>query len=123
MATTTNEFLNVCINYLENLSDKDTGHIPKSPKTKELKSISQREYDFLDFIKKNQLEINPKNSINGYDLRELLRKDDKDFFRENFLEYIIQTLNIEFKEEVYYGIGKWKSFNDPVVLEAMPKKD
>lgn len=127
MATTTNEFLNYCLQCLDEVGDSSTGQVPEPPSTITNNTKSLEEYEYIDFIEETKLSLHAESSISGKELRKLLKKDSKnrsDFFIENFLEYIHNYCKVSFKDETYQGIGRsnQKKVNDLETqrLEAMP---
>ena len=129
MYSTANEFLNYCLQCLQELGSLETGQVPEPPSTFTNDSKSLEEYEYLDFIDDSSLILSKESTISGKEMRSLLKKDSKnrsEFFKENFMEYIMNYCKVIFKDEVYFGIGKKNQSKinklTDELLEALPLK-
>lgn len=128
MSKTSNEFLNYCLQCLEEVGNIQTGQVPEPPSSITHNTKSLEEYEYLDFIEDNKLSLGSDLTIKGKDLRKLLTQDQKnrsDFFKDNFLEYIQNYCHVTFDDGEYQGIGRLSSRKEKIldneILEALPK--
>ncbi len=109
MAKTNNEFLNYCVQCLEELGNIETGYVPSPPSTHTRDLKTPEEYAYEDFMCLQHIIFGEDRTISGRDLRNLLLKEQKvrgEFFKENFLEYIQSYCEVTFDGDTYKGIGK-----------------
>lgn len=104
----TNEFLNYCLQCLEEVGNIITGEVKHHPTNKQYQGFKTlQELEFEDFIKRHKFVTNETSSIGGFELRALLRSNEKEkFFMENFIDYVKQQKRVIVTPEGdYVGIG------------------
>ncbi len=110
MKESSNAFLNYCLQCLKEVGDFETGRVPNHlSNTVNRNEKTSEELDYEDFIERVKLSINLSLSIKGAELRGLLATQSRsksEYFKDNFLEYIINHKNVSFDGDKYHGIGK-----------------
>lgn len=112
MYKTANEFINYCLQCLEELGNINTGEVPIHPYLIDLfkNTVSSQELAQRDFLKKLGYTVDPTLTSVGYTLRGKVEsranEDRKDsYFVQNFMDFLERKNGVYLLDDTYYGIG------------------
>src|SRR6516164_2759234 len=115
MATTTNEFLNYCIQCLEEVGSIHTGEVKQPPTHKKIidNGETPEEDEYEDFFQDLGVDLNPEYTITEYSFRKKIRtkcqeQHKSEYFMQNFLAYLRE------KKGVTRGAGYYKGVGTPI---------
>jgi hypothetical protein len=112
MASTTNEFLNYCLQCLDQVGNPETGEVRAPPTHKSIIDDGEtpEEDEYEDFLQDLNLEVSAEVSITEYSFRKKIRnkiqeQHKSEYFMQNFLAYLREKKGITRGAGYYNGIG------------------